>query len=480
MGMGNELTRTLCRVHGLSWLAFSLFVIHFGCRNLPNNNVSSPELQYPPVPESIYKIDSARADFAKLTYPLKVASFYAARNYEPVWTNLNRTSADGDSLIAFIERVRNYGISPVHVHSLEILHLADSLGTVHANLTQLEIVLTDSFYSLAFLLHCGYPLKQDNCLLDSLITNALEKISAQHNVLATLLGFQITYSPAVLLQNALESELACLDSATYALVMAGRESDTTRAARIIRVIEQNLNRMKRDAEINGRYIVVNIPAFELSVFENNNEIIESRVIVGTTKDPTPELNGVIRAITLFPYWTVPRRIAVEELLPNIRVNRNYLAAHNYELLDANGNVVQTDAVDFSKLNKHNFPYTIRQREGPGNSLGVIKFTFDNPYDVYLHDTNARYLFNTKQRALSHGCVRVEKAFDLARYLLEDDLNAPHNLDKYLAVRKQRVLNIRRPIPVHIRYYTCEVKNGELRFYHDLYKKDKKDWRDRPR
>ncbi len=127
-----------------------------------------------------------------------------------------------------------------------------------------------------------------------------------------------------------------------------------------------------------------------------------------------------------------------------------------------------DTLNWMSYNKNNFPFTMRQREGDGNSLGLIKFVFDNPYAVYLHDTNAKGLFKNKRRAYSHGCIRMEKSKELATYLIP----APGRIDKILKLRLRQTLNVDRPIPILVRYFTCDSVNGAVNYYDDIYKKDR--------
>jgi murein L,D-transpeptidase YcbB/YkuD len=145
---------------------------------------------------------------------------------------------------------------------------------------------------------------------------------------------------------------------------------------------------------------------------------------------------------------------------------------NFEVLDARGGIVNPDSVDWKKINKNNFPFILRQREGADNSLGLIKFMFHNPYAVYLHDTNAKRLFRHDRRAFSHGCIRIEKAFDLAHYLATGNTDArSKTLDYYLKQKKRHTIDLQKPIPIYVRYFTCEYKNDSFFHYEDVYGRD---------
>ena len=144
------------------------------------------------------------------------------------------------------------------------------------------------------------------------------------------------------------------------------------------------------------------------------------------------------------------------------------------MLDRTGKVQDPSTIDWKQLTPNNFPYTLRQREGKENSLGVLKFVFDNPYAVYVHDTNAKRLFNNKMRALSHGCIRLEKAYEFAHYLIDGRSKiSSETLDKYLKTERKATVNLTPSVPIHIRYYTCEMKDGKLLIYDDIYRQDQK-------
>jgi L,D-transpeptidase YcbB len=201
--------------------------------------------------------------------------------------------------------------------------------------------------------------------------------------------------------------------------------------------------------------------------------MESNVIVGKPATPTPTLSSKIDCFVVFPYWYVPRKITVEEYLSVIKKDTTFITRNNFDVLDRKGNIVQLSSINWNQYNANNFPFVLRQREGTENSLGIIKFVFDNPHAVFLHDTNAKKLFRNDIRAYSHGCIRLEKAFQLAHYLIGGGRTAisSQSLDKYLNLEKRITISLKQPVPIHIRYFTCTVTNGQLHFYPDIYKKD---------
>jgi L,D-transpeptidase YcbB len=194
--------------------------------------------------------------------------------------------------------------------------------------------------------------------------------------------------------------------------------------------------------------------------------------VGAIESPTPPITSVIECFTIYPYWYVPRKIAAEEYLPVIQKDTSFLTRNNFDVLDRKGRVLNQDSINWLKFHKNYFPVVLRQREGDENSLGIIKFLFDNPYAVYLHDTNAKRLFKSTRRAFSHGCIRMERAIDLAHLLVMGCLKKKSRVvENVLSAKQRQTFNLSVPIPVYIRYFTAEVVEGVFHQYEDIYGRD---------
>ncbi len=237
----------------------------------------------------------------------------------------------------------------------------------------------------------------------------------------------------------------------------------------------NLDRYKQLPDsMPASYIWVNLPAFKMQVVDSGLVVLESKVIVGQPRTRTPVLNSQVLNFITFPQWTVPYSIIFKEMLPKIQKNVKYLDKENLMVVDRNDSVIDPAKIDWSKLNKKYFPYLLRQRQGDDNSLGVIKFNFRNKYDVYMHDTNARSLFSRSNRALSHGCVRVQQWDSLSRYLIaKDSTNVPiDSVQAWLARQEKHTVALKKKMPVYLRYFTCEVaEEGFIRFFDDIYGED---------
>ena len=169
----------------------------------------------------------------------------------------------------------------------------------------------------------------------------------------------------------------------------------------------------------------------------------------------------------------PRSIAVKELLPAIKRSRAVLDAGNYQLINASGKVISPAAINWPSMNASNFPYTIRQSTGCDNSLGLLKLNFFSPFGVYLHDTSNPALFMAGQRFFSHGCMRMEKPFELGHLLMKNNLIAIDTLEQKGCIRNQAPVTIKTEVkmPVVVWYTPAGVSNDQqVLFYPDPYDK----------
>ena len=201
----------------------------------------------------------------------------------------------------------------------------------------------------------------------------------------------------------------------------------------------------------SQYIVVNIPSFTLTFFKNGKPVLISKVVVGKVMNKTAVFSGEMNQIVFSPYWNVPPSILRKEILPAIAKNSNYLAKNDMEWYEGR----------------------VRQRPGPKNSLGLVKFVFPNSHTIYMHDTPSKSLFNEDSRSFSHGCIRVARPRDLAIQVLEDDPNWPvEKIDVAMNGGVEKYYNLKTRIPVYIGYFTAWVdRDGEIHFYNDVYDRD---------
>ena len=166
----------------------------------------------------------------------------------------------------------------------------------------------------------------------------------------------------------------------------------------------NLERLRwMQDTIPNNYLLVNIPDFSLKVYENGSEHWNLKVVVGKQATATTIFTGILSLVIFSPYWNIPSSIIINELIPKIKRNEKYLSQNNMEILK-NGKHVSVSTIQWSNYKK-SFPYAIRQKPGKNNALGQVKFVFPNNFNIYLHDTPSKELFNQSARAFSHGCIR---------------------------------------------------------------------------
>lgn len=241
----------------------------------------------------------------------------------------------------------------------------------------------------------------------------------------------------------------------------------------IESIRINLERVRWVAgNMPSDYIIVNIAAFWLMIVQDNQVVHYTPVVVGKTLNKTPVFRDKMRYIEFNPTWTQPTSIVKNETIPKLKKDSAYLEKNHMVLLDTKGNVVPTSKLDFKNLSPSRFPYLVRQEPGPWNALGEIKFMFPNDYDIYLHDTPSKSLFNKASRAYSHGCIRVKNPVDLAVKLLEGTEYDRKKINAIIATHETTRVNLPEPRDILLIYWTCAIdRNGKLFFVPDIYERD---------
>lgn len=229
-------------------------------------------------------------------------------------------------------------------------------------------------------------------------------------------------------------------------------------------------------DLGSRYAWVNTANPTLQVIDGGRTVLTMKTIVGHPGRPTPSMKSEIRQVVFNPTWTVPHTIAVEDLLPRQQEDGDYLARHRFRVLavgPAGEREVDPASVDWARLGPGNFPYRLRQDAGPGNSLGRVKLVMDNPFDIYLHDTPERGLFDLSSRTLGSGCVRLEDAAALTTLLLAAD-RPWHEAETAARMEQRRTLSLelRYRLPIYIVYLTAWVgDDGDVHFRRDIYGRD---------
>lgn len=227
----------------------------------------------------------------------------------------------------------------------------------------------------------------------------------------------------------------------------------------VQQIYMNLERMRwMWNDTTGRRIVVNIPEFVLHIYEGEKRVMDMVVVVGKEGHNTMMFTGDLNQVVFSPYWNVPPSIVKNEILPAMERNPGYLDGQNMEITGDDGGLP-----------------SIRQRPGPGNSLGKVKFLFPNSFNIYFHDTPSKSLFEREQRAFSHGCIRLSDPFGMAKYLLQDQSEwTDEKIRAAMDAGTEKYVKLDKPVPVLITYYTAWVDEyGKLNFRDDIYGHDEK-------
>jgi murein L,D-transpeptidase YcbB/YkuD len=244
----------------------------------------------------------------------------------------------------------------------------------------------------------------------------------------------------------------------------------------IRKIELNLERWRWLArDLGKRHIRVNIADYSLEVVEDGSVVLSMPVIVGTPFRKTPVFTAQMSYLEFAPYWTVPSTILREDKLPAIQKNPAFLQEHHFHVVRSSGRIMSDEElgrIDWRKVKAENFPGELRMDPGPWNPLGRVKFMFPNAFNVYLHDTNERWLFDRSRRTFSSGCIRIERPVDLARYLLRD-VKGWNEERLQEALYRDAPLQVGiDPVPTHLQYWTAWVtSDGTVQFRNDLYLRD---------
>ncbi|MDB5197523.1 MAG: L,D-transpeptidase family protein [Flaviaesturariibacter sp.] len=470
-----------------------------------------------------------------------VKQLYEQNSYAPLWTNDSKWKPKSDSLLQAIRQSRSYGLFPedYYLAQLDTLHQKTVQDTSRENKldaslwAEADMLLTSAFICLVNDLKIGRLVadsvrQKDTTLtityynqqLDSFrqkstidFATALEpKHTGYLKLKAALQDFLIkanlrhytsvsikdTAQWARQLQKRLREDSIDVLNPADSLELAngirkwqvlksiksdGKISSSlfarlnyTDADKFLRVAI-TLDRYKILAPMPANYLWVNIPAYRLNVFENDTVVLTSKVVVGKPVTRTPQLTSIISDMITYPLWHIPNSIIVKDILPALKKDPGYLAKKGFSLVDSKHNEIDPFSVDWHKYT-NGIPYTVIQGSGDANALGVIKFNFPNKYDVYLHDTNQREFFSRSQRALSHGCVRVQAWDSLSRYLLIKDSAVigaipMDSLQTWLVRKEKHVIPLHKRVPLFIRYFTCEGIDGKLAIHDDIYGEDRR-------
>lgn len=317
---------------------------------------------------------------------------------------------------------------------------------------------------------------------------AADRVAFYKQLEKRLFEEDIIVSPSAELDSAAWMSLLSAYQKDHNLKVTGKINEATvntlnrTSWEMFKNIAVNLDRYKLLPDsLPERYLWVNIPAYYLELRDSDTVAIRSKIVVGKPITRTPLLTSAITNLVTYPQWTIPASIVEKEIIPGMKKDSAYLKKHGYVLINNDGQEVDPHTLHWKRYKKE-IPYKVIQGSGDDNALGVLKFNFNNRYSVYLHDTNQRYYFGKSDRALSHGCVRVQQWQKLAFYLLrQDSLSAVMNRSKYSTIdsvkawlkrKEKHTVFLKNRMPLLIRYFSCEGVDGRVKFYDDVYAEDR--------
>jgi murein L,D-transpeptidase YcbB/YkuD len=389
-------------------------------------------------------------------------AFYKARGYMPAWVDGDRTTPQWKDLVQQLKYSELHGLQPAKYHAAEFEQLREQSQTkTEGTRFPLDRVPElDAKMTFAYLAYAADLLGWDTnpkAVYNNWIVPAkqvdlaarLEEAVGKGSVRDSLEGLAPTHQQYKGLQAALVAEKA---------------HPTGHADQI----RMNMERWRwAPHDLGDRYVLVNVPAYQMQVMEGDKPALAMRVIVGKPDAPTPLFSDRMTYVVFSPYWNIPPDILKNEALPHVAKDPDWLRRNNMEVVGTKGDIVDASAVDWSDEQAVR-AVRLRQAPGPENALGLVKFIFPNNFNVYLHDTPTDKLFFKNRRALSHGCIRVEDPVGFAHYVMRDRPEwTPERISTAMHEHEEQTVKVKDPIPVHIGYWTAWVEpDGKTVTYTD--------------
>jgi murein L,D-transpeptidase YcbB/YkuD len=370
-----------------------------------------------------------------------VRRFYKGNDEHLVWSDGHRPRGTFDALLRALRAADTEGLDPADYHVDELTTAHDTFDATRA--ADLDVRCTYAY------LHYASDLAHGTIDPEDVMPQwhgASKKVDL-HNTLANAIG-----------NNDIEGSLAPLAPTApqylglkHQLVAHRASGDTAGVEKIV----MNMERWRwLPEDLGARYILVNIPAFQLDAVEGGKSVLAMRVVTGKKDNATPVLVDEMTSIVFSPYWNIPPDIVEKEILPKLEADPTFLERNNMEV-DESGQ-------------------RYRQRPGQGNSLGQVKFVFPNHYNVYLHGTPSQKLFDRVERDFSHGCVRLERPLDLAKYVLRDQPEWPEQrIVAAMDSGTEQAVKLKQPLPIYLVYFTAWEEQGALKTVPDVYGIDRR-------
>jgi len=388
--------------------------------------------------------------------PLK--KFYRGKLGRGIWTAKKGLNKRGVELVRVLQAADKDGLEPSDYLSALPKNIQNLTGD---DLAAAELYLSQSFWKFGRDLSAGRttPAVSEPDIIISRKTTDVDgwlKIASRKGAANVVGQLRPQHSQYKALQKVL--------------------AKTKKGSRQARQIIVNMERWRwLPRNLGKRNVLVNQAAFELLLTENGKLIDRRRVVVGKPFHKTPMFSHKISYAEFNPTWTVPRSIASNEILPKLRKDPGYLERNNYKVYTswkADAPAMNPHSVDWHAVNAKKFPFKIVQQPGGKNALGQVKVMFPNKFNVYLHDTPAKQLFAQSSRAFSHGCIRVEKPLEFTEKLFGKRSLSQSKIKTILSNPATQRVNLKRPVPVHLAYFTAWVEKGKVKYHKDVYGRDK--------
>jgi len=424
-----------------------------------------------------------------------IEAWYSQNGYDPVFVMDHLPNGDLQNLAFYLDHAADHGLEPAMFQSDRIKALLDkfnnkkaikSLNEAYLDIAHLELLVANSLLNYSNTLQFG--LMDPRRIYANYYTKTLRPDSASMSRVFNLPNFKAyldSIQPRSPQYQALQKALA---SGALAPGMTKEEAQ--------RILVVNLERLRwKNKPTEDRYVMVNIPNYSLDVIENGKSTLNMKVCVGEGRNQdhantlaeyddsykidrphtheTPQLNSLIYVAEVNPVWNIPQSIASKEIIVEAAKDRYYLSNKNIDVYKNGHKVEDDDTIDWNQVKPDDDTYSFKQQPGADNALGKIKFLFNNKTNVYLHDTPTQAPFKQEVRAVSHGCVRLEKPLELAHALFGDGpryqtivanygKDAPEPLRVYLPKK----------VPVYLTYTTCWLdETGTIQYRKDVYAQD---------
>lgn len=408
-------------------------------------------------------------------YPKSVERFYLRSGCNPGWIKEEKEIRRTWEALLMLDCVLQFGLShkDYHPNELDYAMMHDIYRRPSKvspdQKARFDMMLTDAMIAFIYHLHFGKlnPVytteKLDNGEAPGFCAEEiLDKAKQQPEFMTLVLNLQPKSGVYRLMQEQMR-------------LMKGQYLDDCYEApeESVRKLAINMERLRWAGAEEIPSIRINIPSYTLSLHLPDS-VYQFKVIVGKASSPSPVFQSVLSHFSTAPDWRVPGKIFITELLPKIIKNPAFLETNHFAIYDLKGKYLDPDERNLALVRRNPGKYFIRQSAGCDNALGRLVFRFSNPFGIYLHDTPEQQLFRRDIRALSHGCIRVEDAEKLASLLLKAD-GKPQDiktLHRAMAFYEPETFTLKRRIPIQTLYLSCEIVDGLIQNYEDIYNQDK--------